>query len=110
MNDGTGKMANDKRDTDQELGDHGPLADLIALHTATSVEDLWRTLIVGPDLRNGQLFEAVGLFKRHHGNGEPDALATALLLAPTGAGIARAGDWSQPWSRRASSATLTSAS
>ncbi len=80
MNDGTGKMANDKRDTDQELGDHGPLADLIALHTATSVEDLWRTLIVGPDLRNGQLFEAVGLFKRHHGNGEPDALATALLL------------------------------
>lgn len=80
MNDGTGKMANDRRDTDQELGEYGPLEDLIALHTAASVEDLWRTLILGPGLRYGQLFEAVGLLQRHHGNGEPDALDTALLL------------------------------
>jgi len=73
-------MARDTLDRDQELGAYGPLEDLIALHTAASVEDLWRTLIVGPGLRDGQLFEAVGLFQRHHGRGEPEALRTALLL------------------------------
>jgi hypothetical protein len=84
MNDGTGKLAKDNRDTDQELGDYGPLADLIALHTAAGVEDLWRALVVGPGLRYGQSFDAVGLFKRHHGNGEPGALGTALLLCTDG--------------------------
>lgn len=78
--DSTRKVAKHHMDADDELGEYGPLEDLITLHTAASVEDLWRTLILGPDLRYGQLFEAVGLFKRHHGNGEPEALSTALLL------------------------------
>jgi hypothetical protein len=73
-------MVRETLDRDQELGEYGRHEDLIALHTAASVEDLWRTLIVGPGLRHGQLFEAVGLFQRHHGNGEPEALNTALLL------------------------------
>jgi len=66
--------------TDQELGGRAPLDDLIALHTAASVEDLWRALVVGPGLRGGQSFEAVGLFKKHHRHGDADALHTALLL------------------------------
>ncbi len=73
-------MAKHHLDADEELGEYGPLEDLIALHTAASVEDLRRTLILGPGLRYGQLFEAVGLLQRHHGSGEPDALSTALLL------------------------------
>ncbi len=66
--------------TDLEPGGCAPLDDLIALHTAATVEDLWRTLVVGRGLRGGQSFEAVGLFRKHHGHGDPDALRTALLL------------------------------
>ena len=43
----------DDRGTDLEPGDYSPLDDLIALHTATTVEDLWRTLVVRPGLRDG---------------------------------------------------------
>ncbi len=70
----------DNRGTDVKPGGSAPLDDLIALHTAASVEDLWRTLVVGLGLRGGQSFEAVGLFKKHHGHGGADALRTALLL------------------------------
>jgi hypothetical protein len=66
--------------TDLEPGGCAPLEDLIALHTAATVEELWRILVVGPGLRGGRSFEAVGLFKKHHGHGDADALRTALLL------------------------------
>jgi len=66
--------------TDLEPGGCAPLDDLIALHAAATVEDLWRTLVVGSGLRGGQSFEAVWLFKKHHGHGDADALRTALLL------------------------------
>ena len=56
------------------------LEDLIALHSATNAEELWRALIAPPATPAGHPFEAVGLFRQHHGNGEPDAVTTALLL------------------------------
>ena len=75
--------------TDLEPGECAPLEDLIALHTAASVEELWRALVVRPGLRGGQSFEAVGLFKKHHGHGTPTRCARHSCCAPTGAGISR---------------------
>ncbi len=63
---------------DTDRGDR--LEDLIALHGAADADGLWRALIATPVLPAGHPFEAVGLFRRHHGNGEPDAVTTALLL------------------------------
>lgn len=65
--------------------DDGPdvghrLEDLIALHGAADAEELSRVLIAPPATPAGHPYEAVGLFRRHHGNGEPDAVTTALLL------------------------------
>ncbi|MGH2513725.1 MAG: hypothetical protein ACRDGQ_13700, partial [Candidatus Limnocylindrales bacterium] len=65
-------------DAGSDIGDR--LEDLIGLHGATNAEELWRALIAPPAALAGHPFEAIGLFRQHHGNGEPDALTTALLL------------------------------
>lgn len=70
----------DDRDADDGPDVGHRLEDLIALHDAASAEELWRVLIAPPATPAGLPDEAVGLFRRHHGNGEPDAVTTALLL------------------------------
>lgn len=57
------------------------LTDLDALWTAADPEELWRELVVHPGLRSTtHHWEAVELFRRHHEDGTPGALTTALLL------------------------------
>ncbi len=74
------EMAMDDRDADDGPDVGYRLEDLIALHGAASAEELWRVLIAPPATPAGHPYEAVGLFRRHHGNGEPNAVTTALLL------------------------------
>lgn len=60
------------------------LSDFVAIHSATTPEELWRALTL-PAVRSGlHPFEAVGLFRHLHENGEPDALKTALMLCTCG--------------------------
>lgn len=70
----------DDWDDDLDRDGSDSLSDAIVIHTADTPEELWRALTL-PVLRSsGHPFEAVGLFRRHHGQGEPGALKTALLL------------------------------
>lgn len=56
------------------------LRDLITIYDAANPEELWRALLASPVAAGGHPFEAVGLFRRHHEQGGPDAVVTALLL------------------------------
>ncbi len=56
------------------------LADLGALWTARDPEELWRALILHSGRSATHHWEAVALFRRHHEDGGPEALTTALLL------------------------------
>ena len=47
---------------------------------AANPEALWRVLTLRDGLPGAHPFEALGLFSRHHDNGEPGAVTTALLL------------------------------
>lgn len=57
-----------------------PLTDLVGLWTATDPEELWRALVVHSDRSTSDHWLAVRLFRRHHDDGTPGALTTALLL------------------------------
>lgn len=64
--------------------EHDALADLAALHLATSPEELWRALIVPGGRSSTDAWEAIWLFRGQHGQGAPGAMTTALLLATDG--------------------------
>ena len=70
----------DDWDDDLELDRGDPLADLVELWTAQNAEALWKALTLRQSLSGAHPFEAVGLFRRHHENGEDGAVTTALLL------------------------------
>jgi hypothetical protein len=70
-------------DSDGDIGMEWPsaLQDLGALWLAESPEELWRALVLGGGLgASPNHWDAGLLFRRHHGNGQPGALDTALLL------------------------------
>jgi hypothetical protein len=70
-------------DSDGDIGMEWPsaLQDLGALWLAESPEELWRALVLGGGLRaSSNHWDAGLLFRRHHGDGQPGALDTALLL------------------------------
>jgi hypothetical protein len=70
-------------DSDGDTGMELPsaLQDLGALWLAESPEELWRALVFGGGLRaSSNHWDAGLLFRRHHGDGQPGALDTALLL------------------------------
>ncbi|MBF6606713.1 MAG: hypothetical protein IVW53_14175 [Chloroflexi bacterium] len=67
---------NDEPDPDR--GD--PLDDFVELWGAENPEALWKVLTLRDGLTGAHPFEALGLFRRHHDNGEPGAVTTALLL------------------------------
>src|SRR2546427_7857885 len=57
------------------------LQDLGALWLAESPEELWRALVLGGGLgASSNHWDAGLLFRHHHGDGQPGALDTALLL------------------------------
>src|SRR5437879_5073292 len=57
------------------------LQDLGALWLAESPEELWRALVLGGGLgASSNHWDAGLLFRHHHGDGQPGALETALLL------------------------------
>ncbi|MEK6720652.1 MAG: hypothetical protein AABZ33_08295 [Chloroflexota bacterium] len=70
----------DDWDDDLELDRGDPLADLVELWSAQNAEALWKALTRRQSLSGAHPFEAVGLFRRHHENGEEGAVTTALLL------------------------------
>lgn len=57
-----------------------PLSDLAALWTAGEPEELWRALVVHSGRSTTHHWEALHLFRRHHEDGTPGSLTTALLL------------------------------
>jgi hypothetical protein len=56
------------------------LEELTALERAETVEDLWRVLVTTHPYRDTAPRGAASLLTKHHGNGQPGALDTALLL------------------------------
>lgn len=70
----------DDWDDDLRLDLAGPLDDFVELWTAENAEALWKALTLRKSLSGAHPFEAVGLFRRHHENGEDGAVTTALLL------------------------------
>ncbi len=74
----------DDWDDTSEREEVDPLSDLVALHTASTPEELWRVLTL-PGFRSRlHPFEAVGLFRKHHEKGGPGAVKTALMLCTCG--------------------------
>lgn len=67
-------------DDDLELDRGDPLDDFVELWTAENAEALWKALTLRQSLSGAHPFEALGLFRRHHENGEDGAVTTALLL------------------------------
>jgi hypothetical protein len=67
-----------------DRADIGPLADLVDLGTASDPEGLWRVLVLQPGRSTTDHWLAVRLFRRHHADGTPGALTTALLLCTDG--------------------------
>lgn len=65
-------------DPDPDRGD--PLDDFVELWSAENPEALWKVLTLRDGLTGAHPFEALGLFRRHHDNGESGAVTTALLL------------------------------
>ena len=71
-------------DDDPQPDETDLLSDFVAIHAATTSEQLWRALTL-PAIRSGlHPLEAVGLFRHLHEHGEPDALETALMLCTCG--------------------------
>lgn len=70
----------DDWDDDQDLDRSDPLDDFVELWSAEDPEALWKVLTLRDGLTGAHPFEALGLFRRHHANGEPGAVTTALLL------------------------------
>lgn len=70
----------DHWDDNRVLAEIDPLSDLVALWTASNPEELWQALVLQPGRSTTDYWSAVGLLRRHHGNGTPGALATTLLL------------------------------
>jgi len=73
----------DDWDDDLELDRGDPLDDFVELWTAENAEALWKALTRRLSRSGAHPFEAVGLFRRHHENGESGAVTTALLLCTT---------------------------
>lgn len=69
-----------RRDGELDRVASDPLTDLEALWTARGPEELWRALVVRQGRSTTHHWEAAALFRRHHGDGTPEALTTALLL------------------------------
>jgi hypothetical protein len=70
-------------DSEGDMGMEWPsaLQDLGALWLAESPEELWRALVLGGGLgASSNHWDAGLLFRHHHGDGQPGALETALLL------------------------------
>ena len=70
-------------DSDGDMGMEWPsaLQDLGALWLAESPEELWRALVLSGGLgASSNHWDAGLLFRHHHGDGQPGALETALLL------------------------------
>jgi hypothetical protein len=63
-----------------ELDRGDPLDDFVGLWTAENAEALWKALTLRQNPSSAHPLEAVGLFRRHHQNGEPGAVTTAVLL------------------------------
>ena len=64
-----------------DMGWPPAMQDLGALWLAESPEELWRALVLGGGLRaSPNHWDAGLLFRHHHGDGQPGALDTALLL------------------------------
>jgi triacylglycerol esterase/lipase EstA (alpha/beta hydrolase family) len=76
----------DRRDMDLDRAELAPLGDLVALWTATNPEGLWQAIVVHGGGSTTDHWLAVRLFRRHHEDGAPGALTTALLLCTDGAG------------------------
>lgn len=70
----------DDWDDDLDLDRRDPAGDFVELWTAENAEALWKALTLRQRLSGAHPFEAVGLFRRHHENGEDGAVTTALLL------------------------------
>ena len=70
----------DDWDDDVGLKCGDPAAEFVELCSAENAEALWKALTLRQSLSGAHPFEAVGLFRRHHENGEPGAVTTALLL------------------------------
>ncbi|HWD72573.1 MAG TPA: hypothetical protein VG779_08615 [Actinomycetota bacterium] len=68
-------------DSDSDMEWPSALQDLGALWLAESPEELWRALVLGGGLgASSNHWDAGLLFRHHHGDGQPGALETALLL------------------------------
>ena len=74
----------DRWDNDPDRAEIDPLTDQVGLWTASDPEELWRTLVVHSDRSTTDHWLAVQLFRRHHADGTPGALTTALLLCTDG--------------------------
>jgi hypothetical protein len=62
-------------------GEFPAFEDLVALFEAKSAEELWRTLLLGGGLPTSpNSWDAGLLWRHHHGDGQPGAIDTALLL------------------------------
>lgn len=70
----------DHWDDDPSWSEIDPLSDLVALWTADNPEELWRALVLQPGESTTDDWAAVDILRRHHGDGTPGALRTALLL------------------------------
>lgn len=74
----------DPWDDDEDWAEIDPLTDLVGLATASDPEELWRVLVLQSDRSTTDHWLAVRLFCRHHADGTPGALTTALLLCTDG--------------------------
>jgi hypothetical protein len=70
----------DRWDNDPDRAEIDPLTDQVGLWTASDPEELWRALVVHSDRSTTDHWLPVQLFRRHHADGTPGALTTALLL------------------------------
>ena len=70
----------DPWDDDPDQAEIDPLTDLVGLSTASDPEELWRALVMQSGRSTTDPWQAVRLFRRHHADGTPGALTTALLL------------------------------
>jgi hypothetical protein len=93
----------DRWDNDPDRAEIDPLTDQVGLWTASDPEELWRALVVHSDRSTTDHWLAVQLFRRHHADGTPGALTTALLLCTGRAPSARRSSRSSTSSPRGSS-------
>ncbi|MGH2718749.1 MAG: hypothetical protein ACRDJU_09235, partial [Actinomycetota bacterium] len=71
----------DERSPMPDLNSYPALGDLAGLWLAASPPELWRQLVWGGGLEpSASSWDATALFRRFHGEGQPGAIDTALLL------------------------------